>query len=89
MAAVAPVAVVESGESAVPYGVYIATSGTNATAHVAIAHARPGVLELALKSPRLNLPDETDRLNINIPSDLRAVKPRRVAHEPWRVLGGA
>ena len=86
MAAVAPVAVVES---AVPYGVYIAKSGTNATAHVAIAHARPGVLELALTSPRLNLPDETDRLDINIPSDLRAVKPRRVAHEPWRVLGGA
>ena len=61
--AVAPVAIVES---AIPYDAYIATSGTNATAHVAIAHARPIVLELALTCPRFSLPEETDCLNIPV-----------------------
>ena len=61
--AVAPVAAVES---AVPYDAYIAASTTGATAHRAITHARPSVLELAPTCPGLSFPGETDRLSIPV-----------------------
>ena len=60
------VALVATVESAIPYDAYIAASATGATAHMAITHARPSILELALTCPSFGLPGETDHLNIPV-----------------------